>query len=1062
MSTAADLHPVLAGTALPDPYVHGERIELVVAHHARLRPDAVAVRQGEETISYGALVERAEAVAAELRGRGVPVRAQVAVAMDRSIDLVATLLGVLRAGAAYVAVDPGWPRIRIADAVRGSGTCLLVTDDGGLAEAVGAETGVRAVTPGELFAGDPAAAPPAETDGTRTASVFYTSGSTGRPKGALSPHRGTLRTVVGCPAIPVGADTVFLQASPLPWDAFSLELWAPLLNGGRSVLLDGGATALDAELLKAAVRRGVNSVWLTSSLFAALAEDRLDVFTGLRLVLTGGERVPVAAARQVLAGHPGLHLVNGYGPAESTIFATHHVVRPADVAEGSTDVPIGTALPRTVVRLLDPDGRPGPAAGEYEGEIAVGGDGVALGYAGDPEETRRRFFDIDGERHYRTGDLARRDADGLLHYRGRLDDQIKVRGIRVEPGEVAAVLETHPSVTTACAVVVDTPPAHRRHLVAAYTTADRRPLDPPELRAFAAARLLDAMVPTLLHHVDRMPRNANGKTDRRAVAALLREHLAAADARPTDARPTDARATDARAGEAPGGPLAEARALLGSAALAATDDLLEAGANSLDVIRLAARLGRRLDARLTAADVYRLRSVEAITAHCAGAARADELPEAVDETGDEASDGPLSHAQRRFWLAEMASPGAADNTVVPAYLLSGPLRPDVLAEALAECVRSHAALRTVYLWGDEGAVQRVLPAERADSALELVELPPDAAGREPRELAEALVADWWDRPFALDSEIPVRFRLARIDDERHLLCVQVHHIAFDGSSEHAFVADLRTAYEALRAGRPVRPQEGRPSYRRYAAWEASRLADWADRDLPYWSDQLRPAPEPFLPAPTGGGEATRRELVTRVDADTVTALAAACAGLGGPVLSGLMAAAGLALARTFGAADDQALGTVTAGRSGPVPESTVGYFVNPFAVRLAAKPDEDAGTVLARAVRLVVDGLDHARTPFDEVVGRLAPARGRHPFFQTFVVLQLPPPSGTLGPGVELTPLRVRPPRTALELVIEAIPGTDGSWTVVTQWREDGIGADTAARLEAELRRCLAETAGRA
>ncbi|MFE2670233.1 amino acid adenylation domain-containing protein [Streptomyces mirabilis] len=1053
MSTAADVHGARRGAAPPDPYAHGERIELVVAHHARLRPDAVAVQQAEETISYGSLVERAEAVAAQLRRRGVPVGAQVAVAMDRSIDLVATLLGVLRAGAAYVAVDPQWPRLRIADAVRGTDTCLLVTDDGELAGEVCAGTGVPAVTPGELFAGDPAAAPPAETDGTRTASVFYTSGSTGRPKGALSPHRGTLRTVVDCPAISVGADTVFLQASPLPWDAFSLELWAPLLNGGRSVLLDRGAAALDAELLKAAVRRGVNSVWLTSSLFAALAEDRPDVFEGLRLVLTGGERVPVAAARQVLAGFPELHLVNGYGPAESTIFATHHVVRPGDVAEGSTEIPIGTPLPRTVVRLLDPDGRPGAATGEYEGEIAVGGDGVALGYAGDPEETRRRFFDLEGERYYRTGDLAQRDADGLLRYRGRIDDQIKVRGIRIEPGEVEAVLETHPSITKACAVVVDSPSGSRRHLVAGYTTADRRPLDPPELRAFAATRLLDAMVPTLLHHVDRMPRNANGKTDRRAVAALIQEHLAAADPGGDD------RAAGVGAvGEAPGGPLAEVRALLGTDRLTAADDLLEAGANSLDVIRLAARLGRRLDARLTAADVYRLRSVEAITAYCAGAARADELPEAVDEE----SDGPLSHAQQRFWLAEMASPGAADSTIVLAYLLAGPLRRDILAEALAECLRSHAALRTVYLWSDEGPVQRILPPEPTGRFLEEVEPPSDAVGREPQELAEALVADWWDRPFALDSEIPVRFRLCRIGDERHLLCLQVHHISFDGSSEHAFVANLRAAYEARCAGRPVPAHEGRLSYRRYAAWEAHQLADWADRDLPYWSDQLRPAPEPFLPAPTGGAaEAARRELATRVDAETVTALAAVCAGLGGPVLTGLMAAAGLALARTFGIADP-ALGTVTAGRFDPVPESTVGYFVNPFVVRLTAKPEEDASTVLARAVRLVVDGLDHARTPFDDVVGALAPARGRHPFFQTFVVLQLPPPADALGAGVELTPIRIRPPRTAMELVIEAIPGADGSWTVVTQWREDGVSADAVARVDVELRRCLAEMAGQA
>jgi amino acid adenylation domain-containing protein len=1027
----------MSAPAEDSPYGFGERIEQVVAHHARLRPHAVAVQQGERKVTYGELTERAETVAAALSRLGAEPGRHVAVRIPRSPELVTALLGVLRAGASYVAIDPQWPQARVDETLRGADTALCVIDAPG-APTVPAGAEVRTVTLASLLElGRTAPVPEPLYDGTATASVFYTSGSTGKPKGALSPHRGTIRTLVNCPTIPLGQDSVFHQAAPLPWDALSLELWAPLLNGGRCVLMDRAATALDAQGLEAAIRQGVNSLWLTSSLFNVLAEERIELFGAVRLLLVGGERVSVSNTRRVLTEFPALHMVNGYGPVESTIFATTHVIRPADVDEGSTEIPIGTPVPRTTVALLGTDGRP-VADGEM-GEIAVAGDGVALGYAGAPEETARRFFTEDGVRFYRTGDLAVRDAEGLLRYRGRTDHQFKIRGVRIEAGEVEAVLENHPEVAACCVLPLETAPG-RVQLAAAYTTVHQQPLDEAELTEHAARSLLDAMVPTRLAHAVQLPLNANGKADRKAVEALLRRSAGPAGVpaqQPAQGSPV----------------LDDIRALLGLAHLAEDDDLVMAGANSLDVIRLAARVGARLGARLTASDVYRLRTPRAIAAHCAQAAPGEQLPAPGP---DRTTPVPLSRAQQRFWLAEMSAPGSADNMIVLAYALTGPLRRDLLQAALNDVVVAQPALRTIYPWLDEAPQQQVLAPADAAPVLEHV-TPPDAEGM--RELAEAVTADWWTRPFSLEDEVPLRARLCRLAEDRHLLCLHVHHIAFDGWSESVLVDELARAYAARSEGRT---HEAAPalSYGEFSTWEATRLADWAGRDLPFWKEELAAVPAPFLPAPAraGAGPVARLERVLKVDAQIVRRLEQAAARRGGPALAALLAGATRALARTFDAGE-LAVGSVTAGRFDPALEPVVGYFVNPFTVVLSPTDDGSAEDLLDQAAAQVVSHLQHVHTPFDELVRVLAPPRDRHPFFQTWVVLQGQPPHGSLGGHVAVEPVRVRPPSTDIELMLEAIPAPDGSWDLGMLWRADGITTAQAEELLAELDTALGETA---
>lgn len=992
-------------------YPLGERIEQVFAHHAERAPDAVAVQQGRDRLTYGELRHEASRVTSSLLHNGIGTGDVVPVLLDRSPRFVATLLGVLGTGAAYVAMDPAWPRARIDDIVARGGSRLVA--DTAFLDGLPA----RGTDFVDL------------ADGTAPACVFFTSGSTGRPKGVLSPHRGTVRIVVGFPTIPVDRGTVFLQSAPLGWDAHSLDLWAPLLNGGRCVLLDRGAPTLDAAALRSAVDQGVNSLWVTSSLLNVLVEEDLELFDGIRLLLTGGERVSPAHAGKVLARFPDLHLVNGYGPAESTIFTTAHRIRPEDVGPGAHDVPIGTPVPHTDVSLLGPDGSPVPP-GEV-GELAVSGDGLAAGYLGDEVETGRRFFTAGGVRHYRTGDLVQADADGTLRYRGRADRQFKVNGLRVEPGEVEAVLEAHPTISS-CHVLRVEPAPGRAQVACVYTTSDAAPVELAELRAFASATLLKGMLPSIARHVPRLPLSANGKVDAAAAARLL---LAGR----TEARP------DTRADLF----LDEVRALLGKPDLTVHDDLVAAGIDSLDAIRLSARLSARTGARVPALHAFREPTVAALLKAAAAAPEGHSAPRPAHAADGEPA--ALSHAQERFWLAEQFFPGAADNIAVLAYLITGPLDPDTLQAALDDVVARHPALRTLYVWSKPTATQRILDErvriDRVDAPAGL----DDLDGLATREVAERLTADWFDLPFELTEELPLRARLHRLADERHLFCLHVHHVAFDGWSEAVLIRDLCDFYAARTAHRPPSHADPAITYADYGRWERAEVDHWLAADLPFWRDTLASCPEPFLPAPADPDESARLETVIDVSPVVVERLGRAAARHGGPALGALLAATARALTRALGVRD-VCLGTLTMGRDQSELEQLVGYFVNPLAVPVLAVPDLTDGELLTATGESVAAVLEHSRTPFDRLVFELRPNRERHPWFQAWAVLHQARPSGRLGASTTLEPVPIRAPRTSFELMVEAFPQPGGGWDLTISQRADGIDQDTHQAVVSELR----------
>ncbi|WP_435297366.1 AMP-binding protein [Streptomyces sp. YPW6] len=521
-----------------------ETLHGAVARWAARTPAATAVVHGAHRLSYAELDRAAGERAASLARRGVVAGDLVPVLLPRGAELIVSVLAVLKLGAAYALLDPAWPDGRIREVTDRLGARLIVTADpecarsglpvwspAGAAAEVPASVPVpagRAASchPSAAVAGEVPLHPPGpaggEVSSDAPACVFFTSGTTGRPKGVLSPHRATARLVRPDTFARFGPDTVIPLAAALPWDAFSLELWAALLSGGTSLVVD--EPYLSGQALREVVAvHGADTVWLTSSLLNMVVDEDPDAFLGLAQVITGGERLSVPHVRAFVRRHPGIALINGYGPVESTVFATTHRITEAD-CDLPGGIPVGRPVPGTRIHVID-------------GEICVAGDGLALRYLGEPELTEAKFprVRVDGEdvRVYRTGDLGRLDENGVLHYRGRADRQVKVRGHRVEPAEVERRIQELLPAVRDCRVVAHRNAAGNTEGLVAFCVPER-PGDPLSgAAATLAAELVAYQRPDAVLAVAGFPLTAQGKLDERALLDLWAPETADGARRPT-------------------------------------------------------------------------------------------------------------------------------------------------------------------------------------------------------------------------------------------------------------------------------------------------------------------------------------------------------------------------------------------------------------------------------------------------------------------------------------------------------------------------------------------------
>jgi amino acid adenylation domain-containing protein len=928
-------------------------------------PDAVATVDGRRSLTFAELDERANAVAWTLReAHGVGAGDLVALHMERSVHLTAAVLGVLKAGGAYLPISTADPAERVAGILRDSGSRAVLV--AGPSAPAGGPPALDVTDPGALSARTDR--PPHASGPGDLAYCIYTSGSTGRPKGVLVEHRSAVNRLLWmADDLGLGADDVILQKTPYSFDVSVWELLLPGIVGAAQVMLRPGGES-DPEAIRAAVRgHGVTTLHFVPSMLGHYLDAVEDGFAGVRSCVCSGEELGQDLARRFLdaAAGTGTRLLNYYGPTETAVDVTALAVTDPD-----RPVTLGRPVPNTRVYVLDERDRPCPVG--VTGELCVSGVQVARGYLNRPELTAERFADDPfrpGHRIYRTGDLARWRPDGELVFLGRRDGQVKVRGHRIELGEVERALCDLPGVERA--VVLALPGADGNGLLHAYLRAGAD--CPPEdrVRQALSARLPRYMVPSRYLRVEDVPVTRNGKTDR---AALVRAAGAELDTGAHVAASTPVELA-----------LEEIwRSLLPVGRLGAADDFFAVGGHSLLALRLASRIERRFGTGVRAADVFTHRTIAAqarLVEGADGGARAGTVAP-VARGGRHV----LSHAQERMWFLYMLDPDSTAYHIRTLASLHGPLDAGALRAALADLVARHEPLRVTYDAVDGEPYQR--PRTDLPLAFELVDVSGlDRAGAQ--DAVERTVREDERRPFRLREEPPVRFTLLRLGAAEHRLLTTLHHIAGDGWSLRILERELSALY-ARRTGAPAEPLPDLPvQYIDYAAAvrdPAHREA--VEEDLAYWTRRLAGAPALDLATdvPDPGARPGRGSVGLTLSAEHGRLLRDLARRSLATPFEVAMAALTLLLSR-LGDQSDVVVGYPVANRGGVELEGVVGLFLNTLVLRADLSGDQTFAELLERVGAGVHEGYAHQSAPFELLVERLNPVRrpDRTPVFDVML-----------------------------------------------------------------------------
>nr|WP_306437733.1 non-ribosomal peptide synthetase [Corallococcus sp. AB049A] len=1003
------------------------------SQQARRTPDAVALVQGEATLTYARLEARANQLAHHLRALGIVPGARVGLAIERSFEMVTALIAILKTGAAFVPVDRNAPVERIAMLLEDADVDVVVTHQPFASRLPASGTRVWLDSQQDVLSALPTHAPDVSMDGESLAYVMFTSGSTGRPKGVSVPHRGITRLVLGSDFMRFGPDEVWLQIAPIAFDASTLELWGALLHGAKLVLAPPHALSLE-EMADQMRRHRVTALFLTTALFEQMVLHQGDALAGVSQVLTGGDVMPWARLRDHLARLPdGATLFHAYGPTENTTFSTTLPLHRGAHVDGP--VPIGRPIPNATAYVFDANLHPVPVG--VAGEVYVGGPGLAWGYLHRPELTAERFVphpfaSTPGERLYRTGDKARWLEDGTLDFLGRVDFQVKVRGFRIELGEIESALRAFPGVNEA--VVVARGMDADKRLIGYLTAHEGHALDVEALRVHLRQRLPEYMVPASLMVMEALPLNANGKVDRKALPE------------PGDA-PRAATFVAPRTGteEKLAALFAE---VLRVERVGIQDDFFALGGHSLLATQLVSRVRAAFGVELPLRALFGAPTVEALAPKLeetpASALRAPPLRPVAREGAL-----PLSFAQQRLWLLDQLQPGDASYNIPTALRLTGRVDTEALRGAFEALIARHESLRTTLAASDQAPSQHV----HASAAWELPVVDLSALPQEQREEeAWRIVAQEARRPFQLATGPLLRGLLVRLEAEEHVLLVTMHHVVSDGWSMGVLVREMAAFYEALSTGGTPALAPLPVQYADFATWQRNWLqGEVLEAQLDYWKQRLAGAPAALeLPTdrPRPPVQSHRGATVgVRIPAHLVEALKGLAQREGATPFMVLLAAFQVLLSR-YSAQDDVSVGSPIAGRTQAETEGLIGFFVNTLVLRARVEPRATFRELLAQVRGTTLAAYEHQHLPFEKLVEAVQPTRdlSRNPLFQAMFVLQNMPGEELRLPGLSMRtlPLETRFAKFDLSLGLREAPtGITGTLEYAT----DLFDAETIQRM---------------
>jgi amino acid adenylation domain-containing protein len=1035
---AAERAQLLAISAAAPGHPDGTPVHRLVEAHAALWPGRLAVADAGESLTYGELNARANRLARRLAALGVGLETTVAVCLERSAALAVAQLAVLKAGAAYAPLDPAYPAERRDYMVADSGALVLIAR--GSAEAAGT-AGVRVLAVEEGAAGDDPGNPDVVVDGGSagsTAYVIYTSGSTGRPKGVQISHANLANLIAWVLELYAltPEDRAALVVSP-SFDVSVWEIWSTLAAGASLHVPDEATRTSPTALVAWLTCEAITAGFFPTPLVEALLEEPWPAAARLRVLGCGGDRL----RRAPRPGTP-FRLLNLYGPAECTVVSIGGEV-PASALPLEGDAPIGVPVPGAAIHLLGPMGEEMPLG--VPGEIVIGGLGVGRGYLGRPALTAERFVPdpfaaTPGARLYRTGDLGRFRADGAVDFLGRIDRQVKIRGVRIELGEVEAALATLPGVREAVAEARAFG-AGAPVLVAWVVPRQGDPaaLDVRELATALRRTLPETLIPTVLMPLAALPLTPNGKIDRRA----LPDPTGFAEVSGVAAGPRTAM-EERLAGIW--------SALLGVARIGRGDGFFELGGHSLLAARMISRLHADLGVDLPLAELFAsptLAELAAAIERARGTAgpEAEPIPR-VPRDGDL----PLSFAQERLWFLQRLAATPAYN--VPAFLrLRGPLDGAALRAALTGIARRHETLRTTFPEVKGEPMQRVHPA----ALFPLVE--EDLTGAsDPEAAARRRAGEEASRPFDLQAGPLARAILLRLAPGQHVLGLTLHHAVTDGWSTEILLRELTALYRGTELPAPV------VQYADYAVWQRAAMTGEAlATGLDHWRRRLQGAPTVLeMPAdrPRPATQSFRGGLARLpLGADLSAALIALARSRGATPFMTLLAAFQALLGRMTGH-DDLLIGAPAANRGRPEVEGLIGFFVNLLALRADLGGDPPFSALLDRLRRGALEDFAHDDFPFEKVVDAVAPGRdlSRAPLVQVVFALQPALAALELAPGLQMEVEEVHNGTSKFDLTLFVEEGPAG-FEARAEYASDLFDAATAQRLLERLRVVLAGAA---
>lgn len=1032
-------------------YPVAKTLHVLIAEQVKRTPDRVSIVDGPVSLTYQELWDQAIRIERTLVKRGIGIGSFVGVLHARGPDFLTSVLAILKTGAAYVPIDPGYPRLRVEYMLLNSGVStvltqidlvtreypwlltlprvnIVYTDEYRTREASEKSLAIEQPNTDEGTPADPAY-------------MIYTSGSTGRPKGAIVRHDGAVNHIFAeFEALNFTQDDCFLQTAPCCSDISVWQFLAPGVVGGQVVIADDETVRTPALLFSALQLHRISVAELVPSVLALLLEHASQLapcqraLPNLRWMMVTGEAVPPSLVNQWLKLYPTIPIVNCWGPTEASDDNTQAVIR-TPLSNERRPVSIGQTLGNIDVFILDQNLDPLPVG--VAGEICVAGIAVGNGYWNDPQQTAEKFVPnpflrSKGRTLYKTGDLGRWLVDGSIEFQGRLDHQVKIRGVRIEKMEIEAVLRQHPAVKEA--VIDANKLGSEKCLVAYWTKRGESATNGSELREYLKGYLPSSMIPAAYVNLAKLPLTANGKID---IARL----------------PVP--------GQDDATPIVEAHTLvekvllrlwskvLGRNRIGIHDNFFEIGGHSLLATMLASQIRDAFELEIPLRTIFDRPTIADLAlwisdarregkAHLVPPLQAMARPAAI----------PLSFAQQRLWFVNKLNPNGLYN-IPTAVELKGPLNLAALQKSVDEIVRRHEILRTTF--HETGGI----PFQAVEASLSVpvrrLDLQHISQGEQPASLFRIARNEIYS-PFDLSHAPLLRTLLVQLDAEEHALFITTHHIISDGWSMAIFIREMRSLYRSFCRGETASLPEMKIQYADFAMWQRDWLrGEVLEEQLSYWKTQLKP-PVPELKLPVDFARPAYRTYEGALhsavfSSDILSAIEQFSRDQGCTPFMVMLAAFQFLLHRYSGQ-EDIIVGADIANRNRTETEDLIGFFVNMLVLRTDLSGDPTIKELLHRVRRTAMDAYSHQDVPFERIVADLQPERSlnRNPLFQVLIVLQNMPSEGVGIEELQVTTLDL-PHRLAKFDLTLTLEETDGSLLVSMEYSTELFKEETIVRM---------------